>query len=187
MNTTKAVNINISDVEVRTSLARILDQSATSTDVDQVRTYLRTSDEGRAVALSTIRSATSERVLQSALAMNPNARERPVLFEIYSARADVMLDDLLRDCATAAERLVAQQIVDAWTRLEFVQNRYDEALLSEGADAKRFWDKMLSRAAQRYLRALETLSRIRRYEVQVVDRLDADGSQQRSVELRASS
>jgi hypothetical protein len=182
-----AVNINIGDDVVRASMSRILSQSASIDDLEKVRTYLRSSDEGRAVTMSAMRGFTSELVLKKAVPVNPESAEGRLFYEMYSARADVMLDDLMKDCATAAERLVAQQVVDSWIRLKFVQGRYDAALDDVSSESVRFWDRMLSRASQRYLRALETLSRIRRYELQVVDRLDADGAQQRSVALRASS
>lgn len=182
------MHINTDDVEVQTSLRRILDKSAQPSDYSLVRTYLRDDAVGRQVVLSAMRSATTETVLRRVLPIaDDGSGGSKLTYEVYSARADVMSAELVAECKTAAERLVAQQVVEAWVRLEYVQNRYDEAMRTQGADAVRFWDRMLSKASQRYLRALETLSRIRRYELQVVDRLDADGSQQRSVALRASS
>lgn len=188
METGLTMNINTDDDGVRSSLQRILQQKAETSDYSVVRTYLRDDAKGRQVVLSAMRSATTDNVLRRVLPIGDTKSGASALtYEIFAARADAMFAELVAECATSSERLVAQQVVDAWVRLEYVQSRYDNALQHMGTESMRFWDRMLSRSSQRYLRALETLSRIRRYELQVVDRMDADGSQQRSVALRASS
>jgi len=184
------MNMNIADQDTRSALARVLDQSATAADRHKVQDYLRKTDDGRKAVVEALRSLTTDKVLSRVWHKYATGGALDVLTETLSARADAMQAELDADSATAAERLVVQQIVDAWTRLEFVQTRYDYALAASTAansDELRLWDRMLTKAQHRYLRALESLARIRRYELQVVDRLDADGSQERSIALRANS
>jgi hypothetical protein len=184
------MRMNIPDDDARLALSRVLDQSASEADRRKVKKYLRATEDGRKAVVDALRSVTTERVLSHIGRKYSSGGSLDVWTETLAARADVMQAELDAESATAAERLVVQQVVDAWTRLEFVQVRYDHALVATTAnnsDELRLWDRMLTKAQHRYLRALESLARIRRYELQVVDRLDADGSQERSIALRANS
>lgn len=179
------VTVDLQDVDARASLVRIFQQQATDADYQRVRTYLRTTETGRSDVTAALQSASTDRVVRRVVTSTDTATQ-DVLSEFVAAKADIVRAELKTENATSSERLVVEQAVDAWIRLEYVQHRYDSAVLSERADAMRFWDRMLTKAQQRYLRTLESLSKIRRYELQVVERVDADGTQQRSVGIRAN-
>jgi hypothetical protein len=177
------VNVSLSDDDARKALSRIFSDEATDDDYRTVRKHLRTTDEGRQSVTAALRSVSTERVMRRAIPASEQVQS--VLYEFIAAKADTLREQLDAESATASERLVVEQVVDAWVRLEFVQQRYDDALLTASAPSVRLWDRLLTKSQQRYLRALESLSRVRRYDVQFVERLDADGSQQRSVGIRA--
>ena len=179
------VHATLQDDDARASLVRIFQQQATDDDYQRVRTYLRTTEAGRSDVLTALRSASTDRMVRRVV-NTADAATLDVLSEFVGARADMVRAELQTENSTATERLVVEQAVEAWVRLEYVQQRYDGAVLDNAADAMRFWDRMLTKAQQRYLRTLESLSKIRRYELQVVERVDADGTQQRSVGIRAN-
>jgi hypothetical protein len=183
--------LDIADDDARCALQRIASRSATDNDYAVVRTYLRDNADGRVAVRSYLQSIGPENALRKLTTrQSRDSGTRDVLQEVYTADMDRLRDELNAESATATERLVVQQVVETWSRLQFIQHQYDAALLGDDdADTAyklRFWDRMLSRSQGRYLRAVETLSRIRRYDVQLVDRRDADGSQQRSIAIRGN-
>ena len=179
------VQAALQDDDARAALVRIFQQQATDADYQRVRTYLRTTDAGRSDVIAALRSASTDRVVRHVVPTD-DLPTQDVLTEFVGARADMVRSELLAESATPSERLVVEQAVASWVRLEYVQHRYDAAVLSASASAMRFWDRLLTKAQQRHLRTLEALSRIRRYELQVVERVDANGTQQRSVGIRAN-
>jgi hypothetical protein len=183
--------LDIADDDARCALQRIASRSATDNDYAVVRTYLRDNADGRVAVRSYLQSIGPENALRKLTTrQSRDSGTRDVLQEVYTADMDRLRDELNAESATATERLVVQQVVETWSRLQFIQHQYDAALLGDDdADTAyklRFWDRMLSKSQGRYLRAVETLSRIRRYDVQLVDRRDADGSQQRSIAIRGN-
>jgi hypothetical protein len=183
--------LDIADDDARCALQRIASRSATGNDYAVVRTYLRDNADGRVAVQSYLQSIGPENALRKLTTrQSRDSGTRDVLQEVYTADMDRLRDELNAESATATERLVVQQVVETWSRLQFIQHQYDAALLGDDdADTAyklRFWDRMLSKSQGRYLRAVETLSRIRRYDVQLVDRRDADGSQQRSIAIRGN-
>ena len=62
------------------------------------------------------------------------------------------------------ERLIIGQIVGCWLRLSFVEYTYGRALVTGTLTLNQgdFWERRLSAAQRRYLRAIETLARVRR-------------------------
>jgi hypothetical protein len=181
------LQLSLADDGARDALRRVVDQTATESDYSLLRSYLKNDDDGRSIVQSALRSMGSEYVLRSISERRAAKGAAGVIREIYTAKIAAMRAQLDSENATTSERLVVEQIVEAWARLEYVQTRYDQYVLdAQDSDAVRFWDKQLTRAQQRYLRAIETLARIRRYEVQYVDKQSADGSQQRTVAIRAN-
>ena len=61
-------------------------------------------------------------------------------------------------------RLIIGQIVGCWLRLSFVEYTYGRALVTGTLTLNQgdFWERRLSAAQRRYLRAIETLARVRR-------------------------
>ena len=78
-------------------------------------------------------------------------------------RADAVRNGLGYEGATQLEQLLIDHTVLCWLRLQSVELSYSSAMnrslsLSEGD----FWDRHLAAAQRRYLRACETLARLRR-------------------------
>lgn len=176
------LDVNLQDDGARAALQRVHNGSATSEDYDGLRRYLATAD-GRSVVSHALRQLNTT-ALRHAAATLKSERTARVVYELYEAQVEAMREDLYAQSLTAAERLVADEAVAAYVRLQYVQRHYDDAT---DRDSVRFWDRQLSSAQKRYLRSLETLSRIRRYEVQYTERHEADGAQQRSVSLKTSA
>lgn len=82
--------------------------------------------------------------------------------------------------ATSLEQLLIQQVVIAWLRLGIVEYKYtsvtNEAITLTMGD---FWERRLSAAQRRFLRACETLARIRKLNLPAIQvNIAADGGQQ---------
>lgn len=77
--------------------------------------------------------------------------------------------DLAADDATLLEQLLIQQVTLAWLRLGVVEYTHTEtttgAATTPVAD---YWDKRLNAAQRRFLRACETLARVRKINLQAI-------------------
>ena len=62
------------------------------------------------------------------------------------------------------ERLIIRQVVGCWLRLSYVEYIYGRAVIvgKQTLNQGDFWERRLSAAQRRYLRAAETLARVRR-------------------------
>lgn len=81
---------------------------------------------------------------------------------VMRADADRMAQTLGRDTAPAIERPLINHIVTCWVRLQLVER--DHASNTAGAhnrDSGLYWDRRLSEAQRRYLRALGLLAKLR--------------------------
>lgn len=81
---------------------------------------------------------------------------------VMRADADRMARTLGRDTAPAFERPLIDHIVTCWVRLQLVER--DHASNTAGAhnrDSGLYWDRRLSEAQRRYLRALGLLAKLR--------------------------
>lgn len=183
-----AVQVDVPSDEVREALQKIARQTATSADVARVRRYLQTTPEGRRTVSQALGSIGAYGALQSTGAHSTDDNgTAAVMTQLYTAELEHLRQSLESEATTPAELLLVQQVVESWSRLQYVQRKYDDALLRTSDPVQlSFWDRMLTRTQSRYLRTLESLSRVRRYEVQVVERRDANGSQQRSIAVRAN-
>lgn len=78
--------------------------------------------------------------------------------------------DLARPNDGELERLLIQQIALAWLKLAYIEH-YHEYFLTTGTETITkcdFWERRLSAAQRRYLRATETLARVRRLQLPAV-------------------
>ena len=79
-----------------------------------------------------------------------------------------------RDQATALDQLLIDHLIVCWLRYhwtEGVANQHMAATVATGtpqADQHAYWDKRLSAAQRRYLRAIETLARVRKMQLPTV-------------------
>lgn len=83
-------------------------------------------------------------------------------------RLDLMRDELGYENANALERSLIQHVVLCWLRLHDCELRYHTMMGSEPTIAQaNYWEKKLSANQARYLRAVETLARVRKLELKV--------------------
>lgn len=77
--------------------------------------------------------------------------------------------DLARPSDGELERLLIQQIVLAWLKLAYTEHHHRH-YLANGGTLKEcdFWERRLSAAQRRFLRAGETLARVRRLQLPAV-------------------
>lgn len=83
---------------------------------------------------------------------------------------DQLQRDLVRPSDGALERLLVQQVVVAWLYLGYVEYQYSAMTTQDNLSIKRaeYWERRLSAAQRRYLRATETLARVRRLQLPAV-------------------
>ncbi len=90
-------------------------------------------------------------------------------FPQYSIRLAVahhcakMLKDFMYDAASPMERMLIEHIVLCWLRLHERELRLESVLSGEPSfDQVEYYERRLSDAQRRFLRAVETLARVRR-------------------------
>jgi len=86
------------------------------------------------------------------------------------AGLSAMADELARPGDGGVEGLIIRQIVGAWLRLSHIEYTYNHALNAGNQTLAQadFWERRLSAAQRRYLRAVETLARVRRLQLPAV-------------------
>lgn len=80
---------------------------------------------------------------------------------IARGRVDVLRKELGGDAPTAIERLLVDAVVQSYLDVWLVEYQCSD-LWSESPTAIAFWEKRRTQAQKRYLRAVETLARVRR-------------------------
>ncbi len=78
--------------------------------------------------------------------------------------------DLARPGDGELERLLVQQVVLCWLKLAYTEHQHRHYLTNGGATITQcdFWERRLSAAQHRYLRATEALARVRRLQLPAV-------------------
>ncbi len=121
----------------------------------------------------------------AALAVVAKMRAYPVLAESLKRGWDVMKDELGYQSASPLERLLVEQVILCWLHLNVAELEYADVIGgSPFAHVVDHWERRLSSAQTRYLRACEALARIRKLArstpaLQV--NIAADGGQQINV------
>ena len=99
---------------------------------------------------------------------------------------DVIRDDLGYQNAPSLERLLIEQVVMCWLRMNLAEYQYTSSIVGESItfELGNYWERRLGAAQHRYLRACETLARVRKLTrrtpaLQV--NIAADGGQQINV------
>jgi hypothetical protein len=177
----RTIPVEIRDGDTRDAMLRL------GTDEEQERDALVVED-----CLATTESAHGRDILhrfeeQVTLCRkwtNVDEQTQKKMQTVYVARARAMRDELRSECITVSEQLLADEVVSAWCRLQIATIRSDAA---NTWDEVSFYGKQVDRAQRRYLRAVETLSRVRRYEVVMTERREPDGTQEQSVVVKGSA
>ena len=82
---------------------------------------------------------------------------------------DELQKELGADDASPVEKLLIQQVVLSWMRLNIVEYASSELATGEFSGSwADYWEKRLNAAQRRFLRACETLARIRKMNLQVL-------------------
>jgi hypothetical protein len=98
------------------------------------------------------------------LALNRLATQlqnRPVFNEALKQRLSNLKSDLGYDSASPVERLMIEQILLSWLRLYYIELAVTQ-LAQTSLTAYAHWDKRLTTAQHRYLKACQALARIRK-------------------------
>lgn len=87
-----------------------------------------------------------------------------------SAGLSAMAAELTQPGDGELERLIIRQIVGCWLRLSYVEYNYNHHTVSGGLTMQQgeYWERRLSAAQRRYLRAVESLARVRRLRLPAV-------------------
>ncbi len=94
----------------------------------------------------------------------------------YTTRKSLMAgkaqleSDLARPGEGELERLLIQQVILTWLKLAYTEYHHEHYLIDGNTTIKvaDFWERRLSAAQRRYLRACETLTRVRRLQLPAV-------------------
>lgn len=101
----------------------------------------------------------AEDALLGAVGCNRDSATGQVLIKVLKH----MRDELGYQEAPLLERLLIEHIALAWLDLDAVQQHYAKSALQQHALTHgAYWDRRMNSAQQRYLRAVETLARVRR-------------------------
>jgi hypothetical protein len=94
----------------------------------------------------------------------------PVSLKISMERGwDALQDDLGAAGASPIEKLLIQQVVLSWMRLGYVEYAYTSITNGqETYERLNYWEKRLNAAQRRFLRASETLARVRKISLQAI-------------------
>ena len=103
--------------------------------------------------------------------------------EVLDVGMDYLQRELESQGSSRLEKMIIEQIVLCYLRLHLWENIYHANAGSIGLDAKQAkeWENLLSAAQKRYLRAVESLARIRKLGGQVQVNIASDGGQQVNV------
>lgn len=86
-----------------------------------------------------------------------------VMREGIQRQVKVMQDGMGYDASSTLERGLIEHVVACWLRLQQVEGAYNTALFDTHAFARGdYWERRLSGAQRRYVRACESLARVRR-------------------------
>lgn len=161
----KAMNEAIQTGTGQDELGHLIEQANNSNtgtaDVIRLRRYLKAHPEvwGN---LTTIASTAKEGALQRL--------QSSALIEMTRIGMKALETEIGYDEAPALERLLIEHISLAWMNYHYIQFLYDATTERESITMKQagFWERRLSVAQRRYVRAIESLARLRRMSIPAI-------------------
>lgn len=88
---------------------------------------------------------------------------KPVMKTALTSNVKNMRGELGYDQAPIIEQMLIDSIVLAWLRYQWVEHQVTELIGSDSTfELSRHWDRKLTEAQRRYLRAVEALARVRK-------------------------
>ena len=140
------------------ALARIDQENPTQADLETLRQALR-EDPG-------LWKAVGDLADQAASAMALEVQATPVGRELVKANYAGLKRDLGFEAAAALERILIAQVALTWLRLNILEQGYTQNTMARGGsfstETANYWERRLSAAQRRHLRACETLARVRK-------------------------
>lgn len=94
--------------------------------------------------------------------MLEGATKQAFVRESTKHRLDLLRQELGAESAPALEKILIENIVVCWLQLHITQTRHELNTRQAGIAVATYWEKRLSATNARYLRACETLARVRR-------------------------
>ena len=145
-------------------LGRINQENPTRADLAALREAMR--------KYPRLWSALGDMTDHAASAMIGSINAKPLAKEIMKGDYEGLKRDLGHETASPLERILIGQVALTWLRLGILEQRYTHVTMTAGGtlttEAGDFWDRRLSAAQRRYLRACETLARIRKMSIETL-------------------
>lgn len=139
-------------------LRRVIDATSaekpTHEDVQELRALLK-----EYPALWTLAGNWSQMAIDRML---EGAAKQVFVRESTKHRLDLLRRELGAESAPALEKILIENIVVCWLQLHITQTKYELNTRQAGVAVATYWEKRLSATNARYLRACETLARVRR-------------------------
>lgn len=124
-------------------------------DIERMKAYLAEHPE-EAAKLGNLANQLKTQIIDNAFS-NSVLTSYSVLTYMKQMRSDMNYDD-----ADFIERGLIDNVCLCWLRLYITEFQYNEYTKNASLARAMFWEKALSAAQKRYLRAVETLARIRK-------------------------
>lgn len=183
----RQATLTITDEAVKAAVMRIAEGTGTADDVRAFTDYTQT-DQGRADARQF--TAQLDVTMPSRDVVKIAGSDGGPVQGLCAALIETDAEDLARRLAgptsSAAVQALAALTAGAYVRYLSVANRYDAALRDGNAYNLTPWDRAMTAASMRYVKALDTLARVQRYEVMMTETQSADGDLSRSVRIKSS-
>lgn len=117
-----------------------------------------------------------------AVILNEYFESSGLVLETIKKKLAEMRNELGWKNADIIEKLLIRQICLTWLRLYFVERQHHQATFpSHSLTQGIYWDKRLSEAQKRHLRAIESLAKVRKMTAQT-NKLEAAASKSRSAQ-----
>ena len=140
---------------------RVDKKNAPKADIEKLEDYLRKYPKLAYVGGDLVHSV-QKNILEDAFSTGPAVM---VSVEAY---CNLQRDELGYKTATPIERLLIENVVLCWLRLHLCELRYQSAMEKNiSLTQAMYWEKKLSAHQKRYLRAIETLARIRKLNLNI--------------------
>jgi hypothetical protein len=159
-NLTPAKTTKLDGLDAIAAIIRKVDRdNPKPEDVNELRALLRRSETHWQVAGDLM-----ERARRNAIDAMNWGKSKTVVRESMEEGMNRIRDQLGFAKAPMLERLLIEQVVTAWVRLSLCEIKYSHNMSgsSVGIPEADYWDRALSAAQRRYLRAIESLARVRR-------------------------
>ena len=102
---------------------------------------------------------------------------------LMAAEASHVKEKLGYSSSNQIERLLIEQILFCWAGVNYVENHVAALLTQSGfsLNTLEYWQKTLTRYQNRYLKAIETLARVRKLNVSIQFNIATNGGKQLNV------